>query len=106
MNFRAHLFLLVNYGNARVRHTKDAPEILLALPKTLDDLAYVGRDSGDKGIFQLVFRYREESWIFVIIKFIPAGMRARLDECWVRTAYKIDHKRLRELTRRHQLTQP
>jgi hypothetical protein len=89
--------------HARVSHTKDAPEILLALPKTLNDLAYVGRDSSSRGIFQLVFRHKGESWLFVPIKFIPAGERAKSDECWVATAFKINRERLNVLTRRYQL---
>jgi len=89
--------------HTRVHHTKDAPEILLALPKSLIQLRYVGRDLASGGIFQLVFEHTPDAWICVPIKFIPAGPRASTDECWVRTAYKIKRQRLQGLIRHHNL---
>jgi hypothetical protein len=101
-----NLALFASSGqHARVSHTKDAPEILLTLPKALADLLYVGRHLENEGVFQLVFRHTDAAWIFLAVKFISVGTRANADECWVRTAYKINRKRLLGLKLRHHLTE-
>lgn len=97
--------LFANQGqHTRDRHPKEAFEILAALPRAEEHLTHIGRSGQREGRFELVFNFKGGFYLYMPIKFVPAGPRAAQDECWIETAYVLDERKLRQKIRTKHLT--
>lgn len=85
--------------HTREHHPEEAQEVLHVLPKTAADLVFFRETDRSKGRFELYFQHTADTYILVPVKFVPAGTRARTDECWADSAWKIGRKKLQQRIR-------